>query len=44
MNNDVTASPNAAGRIIFISIALCIAYAILRYHIVRPVSWNERAR
>ncbi len=41
MNTNVPANPNAAGRIIFFSIALCIAYAILRYHIVGPVSWNE---
>jgi hypothetical protein len=41
MNTDVPANPNAAGRIIFFSLVLCIAYAILRYHIVGPVSWNE---
>jgi hypothetical protein len=41
MNTDVPANPNAAGRIIFFTIILCIAYAILRYHIVGPVSWNE---
>jgi hypothetical protein len=41
MNTNVPATPNAAGRIIFFTTALCIAYAILRYHIVGPVSWNE---
>lgn len=41
MNTDLPTNPNAAGRIIFFIITLCIAYAILRYHIVGPISWNE---
>jgi hypothetical protein len=41
MNTDIPANPNAAGRIIFFTIVLCIAYAILRYHILGPVSWSE---
>jgi hypothetical protein len=41
MNTDVPVTTNAAGRIIFISIALSIGYAILRYHLLGPVSWDE---
>lgn len=32
---------NAAGRIIFFTIVLSIAYAILRYHILGPVEWKD---
>jgi hypothetical protein len=41
MNTDITANPNAAGRIIFFTIVLSIAYAILRYHILGPIPWSE---
>ena len=32
---------NSAGRIIFFTIVLSIAYAILRYHILGPVEWKD---
>jgi len=32
---------NAAGRIIFFTLVLSIAYAILRYHILGPVEWKD---
>jgi len=41
VNTNVPSNPNAAGKIIFFTITLCVAYAILRYHILGPVSWNE---
>ena len=41
MNSDVSANRNAAGRIIFFTIILCVAYAILRYHILGPVGWKD---
>jgi len=38
MSND---NGNAAGKIIFFTIVLCIAYAVLRYHILGPVEWKD---
>ena len=32
---------NSAGSIIFFTIVLSIAYAILRYHILGPVEWKD---
>ena len=32
---------NAAGSIIAVSIALCVGYALLRYHIVGTVPWSS---
>jgi len=36
-----TSNRNAAGKIIFVTIVLSIAYAILRYHILGPVEWKD---
>jgi hypothetical protein len=33
MNTSQPENKNAAGRIVFLTIILCIGYAILRYHI-----------
>ena len=41
MNNDVSVNKNAAGKIIFFTIVLCVGYAILRYHILGPVGWKD---
>ena len=38
---DETKSKNAAGSIIFITLLLSIAYAVLRYHIIGPVPWKD---
>ena len=41
MSTDISANQNAAGRIIFVTIILCMAYTILRYHIFGPVGWSD---
>ncbi|MDX2478693.1 MAG: hypothetical protein QNL05_15190 [Gammaproteobacteria bacterium] len=41
MSTDASANNNAAGRIIFFSIILSIAYAVVRYHILGPVPWDD---
>jgi hypothetical protein len=41
MNTDVSVNKNAAGRIIIYTMILSIGYAILRYHILGPVSWHD---
>jgi hypothetical protein len=41
MNSDIAKTRNAAGGIIFFTIILCVAYAILRYHILGPVDWDD---
>jgi hypothetical protein len=41
MSTDVSANKNAAGKIIFFTIILSIAYAIVRYHLVGPVDWKD---
>jgi hypothetical protein len=39
MNDKALASENAATSIVAVTLALSIAYAILRYHILGPVPW-----
>jgi hypothetical protein len=41
MNTSQPENKNAAGRIVFLTIILCIGYAILRYHILGPVGWKD---
>jgi hypothetical protein len=41
MNSDVSVNQNAAGKIIFFTLILSMAYAILRYHILGPVPWSD---
>ena len=41
MSTDASANKNAAGRIIFFAIILSIAYAVVRYHILGPVPWDD---
>ena len=41
MSTDVSVDQNAAGKIIFFTLILCVAYAVLRYHILGPVPWND---
>jgi hypothetical protein len=41
MNTDIPVHKNAAGKIILFTILLCVAYAIVRYHIVGPVDWKD---
>jgi hypothetical protein len=41
MSNEPVENKNSAGRIIFFTIMFCVAYAILRYHIVGPVAWKD---
>ena len=41
MSTDASANNNAAGRIIFFTIILSIAYAVVRYHILGPVPWVD---
>ena len=33
--------PNAAASIVFVTLALAMAYAIVRYHIAGPVPWKD---
>jgi hypothetical protein len=39
MNDKALASENAATSIVAVTLALSIAYAILRYHILGPIPW-----
>jgi hypothetical protein len=41
MNTDVSVNQNAAGKIIFLTLILSVAYAVLRYHILGPVPWSD---
>jgi len=41
MNTNQSENKNAAGRIILFTILLCVAYAVLRYHILGPVGWKD---
>lgn len=41
MSEKLSENINAAGRIIFFTVVLCVAYAIVRYHIVGPVAWKD---
>ena len=41
MSTDASVNNNAAGRIIFFTIILSIAYAVVRYHILGPVPWVD---
>ncbi|MDH3903135.1 MAG: hypothetical protein OEU84_11635 [Xanthomonadales bacterium] len=41
MNTVQSEHKNAAGRIVFLTIMLCIGYAVLRYHILGPVEWKD---
>ena len=41
MSNPPTERPNAAGSIILVTVVLSIAYAVLRYHVLGPVPWND---
>jgi hypothetical protein len=41
MNADVSVNQNAAGRIISFTLIPSVAYAVLRYHILGPVPWND---
>jgi hypothetical protein len=41
MNEQIRTTKNSAASIIFVTLALSIGYAILRYHIVGPVLWKD---
>lgn len=41
MSQEPSKNKSAAGRIVFFTIVLCVAYAVLRYHIVGPVAWKN---
>ena len=41
MTNSESIHKNAAGGIIMVTCLLSLGYAILRYHILGPVSWSE---